>query len=144
MVGEERVVELLKRVPLFSGLTDRQLKSLVSMIIERPCAAGEIIVPQDEEGLGFFMIAAGAAEAVRLRADGSSSVVNTFGPGDYFGELALLDKGPRTASVVAVEETDCLILPRVNFLHLMRREGDIGVEIMIELAKRFRSALEAY
>ena len=144
MSNEEKVVQMLEHVPLFGRLKRRQVRALANACIDRTCAAGEVIVPQDRDGYGFFVIVSGAAEAVRERNDDSTVVLNTFGPGDYFGELALLDKGPRTASVVATEETDCLILPRGNFLGLLRRDGDMAVEIMIELATRFRSALEIY
>lgn len=141
-MSEDKIVEMLQRVPLFQGLKRRQLKSLARIFIERECDAGEVIVPQGRTGYGFFVIASGKAEAVRERVDGSKTVVNTFDACDYFGELAVLDNGPRTASVVATEPTHCLILPRENFLGVLRRDGDMAVEIMVELAKRFRAALE--
>ncbi len=143
MADEERIVELLSNVPLFKDLKRRQLASLARIFVERQCAAGEIIVPQGRDGYGFFVVASGAAKAVRQRSDGSETVVNTFGPSDFFGELALLDDGPRTATVVATEPTVCLILPRVNFLGALRRDGDMAVGILVELAKRFRTALDA-
>lgn len=142
MADEEKIVEMIKEVPLFKNLGRRQLQSLARIFIERRCAPGEVIVPQGRDGYGFFVIASGAAEAVRERNDGSTVTVNTFGPNDFFGELALLDNGPRTASVIATEATYCLILPRENFLGVLRRDGDMAVEIMTELARRFRSTLE--
>lgn len=143
MADEERIVEIIKDVPLFSGLKRRQLNSLARIFVERQCKTDEVIVPQGRDGYGFFVLASGKAEAIRERADGSKMVVNTFGPNDFFGELALLDNGPRTASVVATEPTHCLILPRENFLGALRRDGDMAVEIMVELAKRFRAALDS-
>jgi CRP/FNR family transcriptional regulator len=144
MPEEEKIVELLKQVPLFRNLKRRQLRSLARIFVDRNCKAGEVIVPQGRDGYGFFILASGNAEAVRERSDGTPVVVNTFGPGDYFGELALLDDGPRTASVIAVEPTECLIMPRWNFLGVLRRDGDMAVEIMVELAKRFRAMLETF
>ncbi|MCU0519581.1 MAG: cyclic nucleotide-binding domain-containing protein [Anaerolineae bacterium] len=143
MADDDRIVEILANVPLFKNLGRRQLSSLARIFVERQCAEGEVLVPQGRDGYGFFVIASGAAKAVRLRNDGSETVVNTFGPSDFFGELALLDDGPRTATVIATEPTVCLILPRVNFLGALRRDGDIAVQIMVELAKRFRTALDA-
>ena len=137
----EKTVEILERVPLFTGLKKRQLTSLARIFIERACAAGEVIVPQGRDGYGFFIIASGKAEAILERADGTKVTVNTFEAPDFFGELSLLDGGPRTASVIATEETQCLILPRENFLGAMRRDGEMAVAIMVELAKRFRHAL---
>lgn len=137
----DRTVEFLEKVPLFAGLKKRQLTTLARIFIERKCDAGEVIVPQGRDGYGFFIITDGAAEAVLERADGTKVVVNTFKAPDFFGEMALLDGGPRTATVVAIAECHCLILPRENFLGAMRRDGEMAVAIMEELAKRFRHAL---
>ncbi len=137
----EKTVELLEKVPLFAGLKKRQLTTLARIFIERKCDTGEVIVPQGRDGYGFFIITSGAAEAVLERPDGTKVVVNTFKSPDFFGEMALLDGGPRTATVVATEECHCLILPRENFLGAMRRDGEMAVAIMEELAKRFRHAL---
>jgi CRP-like cAMP-binding protein len=68
-------------------------------------------------------------------------VVNTFGPTDFFGELALLDDEPRTASVVATEETECLVLSQWEFFGSLREDPDMAIEILQELATRFRRAL---
>ena len=144
MADLERAVEILCNVPLFENLKKRQIQNLARIFVDRTCATGEVIVPQGRDGYGFFIIASGKAEAIREKADGSKAVVNTFGPGDFFGELALLDNGPRTASVIATEATECLILPRENFLGVLRRDGEMAVDIMVELAKRFRMALDAY
>ncbi|HSQ40214.1 MAG TPA: cyclic nucleotide-binding domain-containing protein [Anaerolineales bacterium] len=144
MADLERTAEILGKVPLFENLKKRQLQSLARIFIDRKCAPGEVIVPQGRDGYGFFIVASGHAEAVREKSDGTTAVVNTFSAGDFFGELALLDNGPRTASVVATEETECLILPRENFLGVLRRDGEMAVDIMVELAKRFRMALDAY
>jgi CRP-like cAMP-binding protein len=144
MADLERTAEILNKVPLFQNLKKRQIQSLARIFIDRKCAAGEVIVPQGRDGYGFFIVASGHAEAVREKADGTTAVVNTFDAGDFFGELALLDNGPRTASVVATEPTECLILPRENFLGVLRRDGEMAVDIMVELAKRFRMALDTY
>lgn len=144
MADLERAIDILGNVPLFENLKKRQLQDLGRLFIERTIAPGEVIVPQGRDGYGFFVIASGKAEAIREKADGSKAVVNRFGAGDFFGELALLDNGPRTASVIATEPTECLILPRENFLGVLKRDGEMAVDIMVELAKRFRMALDAY
>jgi len=142
MADLEKMVEILEKVPLFKGLKKRQLTALARIFIERNCEAGEVIVPQGRDGYGFFIIASGAAEAVLERVDGTKAVVNTFEETDFFGELALLDGGPRTASVIATKPTRCLILPRENFLGAVRRDGEMAAAIMVELAVRFRRALD--
>jgi CRP-like cAMP-binding protein len=70
-------------------------------------------------------------------------VLNTFGPTDFFGELALLDEAPRTASVVCTEDTECLVLSQWEFLSELREDAEMGIVILQELVKRFRRALQA-
>jgi CRP-like cAMP-binding protein len=107
-------------------------------------AAGQPIVTQGQGGEGIFIIISGKAEAFRQRADGVKAEVNNFGATDFFGELALLDDGPRTASVLAVEPTQCLVLTRWDFLSALREgETEMAITILEELAKRFRRALDA-
>ncbi len=143
MVDMKKTVAALERVPLFQGLKPRQLEALAKQFVEREYAAGEAIVTQGRGGEGFFVVVSGGAEAIRTRADGSQQTVNTFGPTDYFGELALLDDGPRTASVVTTEPTRCLVLTRWDFLAVLKNDADSAVAILQEVAKRFRIALDA-
>ena len=132
----------LKKVPLFQGLKDRQLQRLADRMVVRKYAAGDQIVQQGHGGEGFFIITSGKAEAVRERADGEKAVVNTFGPTDYFGELALLDEeGLRTASIQTTQPTECLVLTRWDFIATLKQDADMAVEILQELARRFRAAL---
>ncbi len=142
MVDVEKTLKILEKVPLFKNLKKRQLQNLAKIFVARPCEPGEVIVPQGRAGYGFFVIVSGKAEAVVEQENGEKTVVNTFDPGDFFGELALLDGGPRTATVVAVEPTQCLIMPRENFLGALRRDGDMAVAIMVELSNRFRKVLD--
>jgi len=134
----------LHNVPLFQSLNNRQLELLAKRMVERSYAGGQTIVTQDQGGEGFFVIVSGKAEAVRERSDGEKISVNTFGPTDFFGELALLDDGMRTASVTASEPTQCLVLTRWDFLSALR-ESDVEMAIVIleQLAKRFRRALDS-
>jgi CRP-like cAMP-binding protein len=140
-IGE--VVGLLQKVPLFQGLNKRQLETLAKTLVERKYAAGKEIVTQGKGGEGFFLITEGKAEAVRERSDGTKAVVNSFGQFDFFGELALLDDGVRTATVAATQDTTCLVLTSWDFLSIVREDGDMAVAILKELARRFRVALDA-
>ena len=140
----KQTVGFLQIVPLFQNLDNRHLEHLAKRMIEREYAAGQTIVEQGQGGEGFFVIVSGKAEAFRQRADGVKVEVNKFGATDFFGELALLDDGMRTASVTATETTKCLALTRWDFLTALR-EADVEMSIVIlqELAKRFRRALES-
>jgi CRP-like cAMP-binding protein len=143
MSDVKETVRFLERVPLFQTLKSRQLEHLAKRFVEREFATGQAMVTQGQGGEGFFIIVSGQAEARRTRADGTQAVVNTFGPTDYFGELALLDDGLRTASVVANQATKCLVLTRWDFLAALREDAEIAVSILQELARRFRTALDA-
>lgn len=136
-------VSFLNKVPLFKSLNKKQLEQLASWMVKREFAAGQTIVEQGKGGEGFFIVASGKAEATRTRADGTKIIVNEFGPTDYFGELALLDDGIRTATVVATEKVECLVLVRWDFLAKLETNADMAVKILQELARRFRQALDA-
>ena len=139
----QQTAQFLDKVPLFNSLNPRQLEQLAKRVIGRNYEAGQTIVSQGAVGEGFFVVQSGHAEAVVERADGTKSVVNTFGPTSYFGELALLDDGPRTASVIATEPTRCLALTRWDFQSALREDSEMAILILQELARRFRQALSS-
>jgi CRP-like cAMP-binding protein len=143
MPNIDQSVGFLQNVPLFQGLKRRQLEHVARRLVERHYHAHQDIVAQGQGGEGFFIIVKGKAEATRTRADGAPVVVNSFGPTDFFGELALLDDGLRTATVTALEETDCLVLTRWDFLTALQEDVDMSITILQELAKRFRVTLDA-
>ena len=142
MSNSEQTIEFLTRVPLFDGLKKRQLGKLANRFVSRRYEAGEAIVTQGRGGEGMFILVSGSAEAIRERSDGTKAVVNTFGATDFFGELALLDDGMRTATIMTTDATDCLVLARWDFLAVMKGDAEMGVVISQELAKRFRRALD--
>jgi CRP/FNR family cyclic AMP-dependent transcriptional regulator len=142
MAEVKEIVSFMQKVPLFQGLKGRQYEKLAKRFVERNYKADEAIVTQGKGGEGFFIVVQGKAEAIRERADGSKIVVNDFGPTDYFGEMALLDEGLRTASVVTKEPTQCLVLVRWDFISVLKDDADMAVSILQELAKRFRMALD--
>ena len=143
MSDTKQTAKFLDNVPLFNGLNGRQLEHIAKRFVGRDYAAGQTIVIQGSGGEGFFVVQSGHAEAVLERADGSKSVVNSFGPTHFFGELALLDDGLRTASVIATEPTHCLVLTRWDFLAALREDAEMAIVILQELARRFRQALGA-
>ncbi len=138
----ERVLASLNQVPLFEGLKKGQLERLAKQFVERKFDEGETIVEQGQGGEGFFIIVSGNTEVIRERLDGTRAKVNEFGPADFFGEMALLDAGPRTASVITTEPTQCLALTRWNFLAVLKEDPDTAIAILQAMAKRFRMALD--
>jgi CRP/FNR family transcriptional regulator, cyclic AMP receptor protein len=143
MSNLKETVTFLEKVSFFGGLKKRQLENLAKRMVSRSYRKGDPIVVQGQGGEGFFIVTSGKAEAIRRRADGDNLVVNEFSTGDFFGELALLDDGPRTATITATEETTCLVLVRWDFLSLLREDADMAVEILLELARRFRTTLDS-
>jgi len=142
-MNQQEIISFLQKVPVFRSLNTRQLENLAKLSYEREFAAGETIVKQGEGGVGLFIVISGKAEAIRQRPDGSQAVVNTFGPTDFFGEMALLDEGQRTASVSATEPTHCVAVLRWDFYRLLNGDAEMAVSVLQELARRFRTVLEA-
>jgi CRP-like cAMP-binding protein len=143
MINLKDIIGFIQRVPLFQGLKPHQKELLAKRFVERDFTKDQKIVTQGKGGEGFFIVVKGHADAFRTRSDGTEVQVNSFGPTDYFGELALLDEeGLRTASVVATEPTTCLVLTRWDFLGLLKDDNDMAITILIEIARRFRLVLE--
>lgn len=125
--------EHLKRSSLFAGFSDRQIGDVLATAKQRQFAAGEHIIEQgDEGGRGFYLIVDGRTE---VRA--GDTVLAHFGSGDYFGEMALLlPDTPRTADVVALENTTCLVITQWDLRALLSAHPETGLAMMGELARR--------
>jgi CRP/FNR family transcriptional regulator, cyclic AMP receptor protein len=128
-------LEALKRVPLLTGLKSRDLKRLVEDMKPRHFEAGETAVVQGKSGIGFFLILEGTA-AVDVGGD----EVRRLGPGDYFGEMALIDEGARTATVTAESELDCLGMTAWNFRPWAKERPDVTWAMLETSIKRLREA----
>jgi CRP-like cAMP-binding protein len=137
----DEVIRALARVPLFAGLNTKQLRGLATTAARRQYAAGDKIITQGEGGIGLFVLLSGEADAVHTRVDGVDAVVDTFGPTDFFGELAILHDQPRTATVIAKAPTECLVLSRWEFLSELKTDGEMAVVILQELALRFQRTM---
>jgi len=130
--------EFLAKVPLFRGLSRHDLERIANRMREREYKAGDNIVEQGAVGIGLFIIVEGSAEVVRTHPDGSRLKLDTVGRYDFFGELSLLEDTPRTASVIALEATHCLALSKLDFLDELESDPVIAIEMLKELAARFR------
>lgn len=135
-------VQILSQIPLFASLSEKQLKTLAHSLKVREYEEGEVIITQGKGGQGLFILIEGTVKAVRTQPDGEQFQVNEFGPKDYFGELALLDDGLRTASVIATSKVKCVALTRWDFQGILKNEPEMAIDMLEELAKRFRRALE--
>lgn len=127
------IIKMLEMVPIFSGLTQKELRSVASSSKEKKFQAGETMVSEGESGVGFFLIIEGRAEVRR-----GGKVLSKLGEGQFFGEMTLLDEQPRSADVVAVEPTRCLIFTVWDFHGMVRTYPKMAREIMKEMARRLR------
>jgi CRP-like cAMP-binding protein len=125
---------VLQEVPLFENVPKRQLRKIAALTRERRYHRGTKIVRVGEPGDDFFLVLEGRATVARRR--GLSRI--QFGPGSYFGELALIDGGPRSATVVAETEVRCLRLARASFQRLLRSEAEVGFALLREFTGRIR------
>lgn len=119
---------------MFAGMTDRSFDAIAGLASEVAFAAGDDIVRQGEPGTGFFIIVTGRAQVVR---DGD--VLRELGPGDFLGEIALVDGNPRTATVTALEPIDGLTVDRTDFLDLFERLPVFRLDILNALTQRIRA-----
>ena len=103
--------DTLKKVPLFSGLDDKELNQIASSMRERRFSEGDTLTQEGSGGAGFFIVEEGEAEVTV-----GGEVKGTIGPGDYFGEIALLRDVPRTATVTAATAARLYTLERADFL----------------------------
>lgn len=142
MVDTMSNVQLLRQVPLFAKLNESHLNKLAKRLVKREYKDGQAIITQGKGGEGLFVIYDGTAEAIRVQPNGEKIVVNEFAEMDYFGELALLDEGLRTASVVATSDISCFVLTSWDLKGILRDEPEIAISMLEELANRFRRALE--
>ena len=123
--------ELLQRVPLFSSLDPRELETIARTVHERTFAPGETVAQEGQGGVGFFVIREGNA-----KVDVGGQEVRTLGPGDHFGEIALITEGPRTATVKADTELSCYGLTPWEFRPLVQTNANIAWKLLLALARQ--------
>ena len=138
LTQEERV-SLLREVGLFQGVEEEGLAAVAAKATEIAFDAGRTIVRQGEIGTGFFLIASGRANVVR---DGRT--LAELGPGQFFGELSLLDQQPRIAQVIAETPTECLALASWDFESILASQPGVALAILRGVARRLRSVSEEH
>ena len=142
-ISQQERIELLAHVPLFSELNRRELRTLAQATIQREYAAGTVIVQQDETGVGLYVLIQGRARVQQRVADGTVRQLGTLGSGEIFGEMALLDTFPRSASVVAEEAISALVIPIFDFRALLRGDSNIAIKLLAVLSRRVRQVESA-
>ena len=125
--------DTLKKVPLFSGLDDRELQQIADSLRERRFHAGDTVTQEGASGVGFFVVEDGEAE-VTVGGETRRSI----GPGDYFGEIALINESPRTATITARTDMVCYGMTPWDFRPLVENNSVIAWKLLTAMAEKLK------
>ena len=131
-------LDFLRNVSLFESLDQQELEALSDVTFTRTFSKDNVIILAEEEGDTLFILKKGQVKVSIVSEGGREVILSLLGPGSVFGELSLLDGKPRSANVVATEETDLLMLRRADFLQLIYKTPQIATALLAELATRMR------
>ncbi len=134
----ESVIEALGRVSLFAELDRPTLERLASRVRARRFRRGEVLFHQGDPGDSLFIVASGAVKIVLPSEDGDEAILTTVRPGEFFGELALLDGAARSATAIALEGTETFVLPRASFRELIDSDPGARDRLLAALAAELR------
>jgi len=132
--------ELLRTVPIFSELSDDDLASLARLGNRRRYPKDGVVFFENEQGDSIFMISEGRVKVAILGDDGREIILSVLGPGDFFGEMALLDNEPRSATAIAAEESELLCVSRADFQSALSANPSIMAGLIRSLTARLRKA----
>jgi CRP/FNR family transcriptional regulator len=144
MASEEResIVALMARVPLFSELSDEDLEQIASVAVPRSYPKGVRVFHEGDHSDACYIVRSGDLRVTREHPDGRAIALATLGPGDIFGELAMLDGEARSASVEALSDCELLALPATDVRRLLQATAEITVKLVVALTRRLREANE--
>jgi CRP-like cAMP-binding protein len=131
MLHRDHKVELIEGVPLFGGCSKKHLQQLAGIADEIDLREGKVLTREGAPGREFFVLLEGQVVVTR---DGKT--VNTLGPGDFFGEMALIGHQPRSATVTATTPVRALVMTEMNFKRLLRDHPDISIKVLETMASR--------
>jgi CRP-like cAMP-binding protein len=139
--SDDEITGALGKVSLFAGLDEKALRSIAEQTKPFSFGAGDAVIDADASGRfgRLYIVVSGTADAIV-----GDAVVATFGPGDYFGEMSVLDGSPRSASVVATSDLETYGLAAWNMRSLLREEPEIALHVIQTLAGRLRAQNESH
>ena len=129
-----------RKFALFAELDDRELSAIAAVAKTRRYAKDDVVFHADESGDVFCLIREGKVKITMISPEGKEIILSMLGPGDFFGEMSLLDNEPRSATVIAMETLDLVTIWRSDFLQILSENFAITKKILAELSKRLRSA----
>ena len=134
--------DVLKRVPLFSDLADTELARFSDVIREREYPKNSVILFEDDPGDALYIVSSGQVKVVLIGEDGREVILSVLGDGDFFGEMSLIDDEPRSAHVIAMKDSQLLVLRRDDFQARLGESPTIALKLLKVLVQRLRRADE--
>lgn len=131
---------IIRQIPIFSELTEKNLQEIVRNFMPQSFKKDNMILIEEEVGSSMFIILNGKVKISRLSDDGREVILGILSEGDFFGEMSILDGQARSATVVAIEDSDLLVIRRDEFLKMLHDYPEIGINLLKELAMRLRRA----
>ena len=135
-----QTADFLASVPMFSGLQRDELLKFAELTRERTYPKGSVILFQGDPGDSLYVLRQGRAKVVLIGEDGREVILGVLEPGGHFGELALIDDQPRSAHVIAMEDSQLLILRREDFRRRVEANPSVAWALLTELSRRLRRA----
>lgn len=133
-------VDFLATVPLFNGLDRTELEKFAEVTREKSYPKGSVILFEDDPGDSLFVVREGRVKVVLIGEDGREVILGVLGVGEYFGELSLIDDRPRSAHVIAMEDSNLLVLRRDDFRKRVESSPSVAWSLLTELSRRLRRA----
>ncbi|WP_223879039.1 Crp/Fnr family transcriptional regulator [Chitinimonas arctica] len=137
------MIATLKQIPLFYGLSDDELAHIEASAVAKTYPKGTIIINEGDAGSSMFLLMQGRLKVFVSDSNGKEYVLAVLGPGEYVGELSLLDDEPRTASVETEEQSTFLVIQKEDFLALLHNHPGIQFKVLVSLVRRTRQLTEA-
>src|SRR5260370_42706110 len=132
------VAQFLRRVPLFSHLTDTDIDRLAESARERNYPKNSVILFEDDPGDALYVVVTGQVKVVLIGEDGREVILSVLHEGQFFGEMALIDDEPRSAHVIAMEDSTLVVLRREDFTNILMQLPAIALALLNELSRRLR------
>jgi len=129
------IFTLLKQVPIFSNLIPKELVEVEKIVHRRKYKKSEPVIRMGDPGLGMYIIVKGSVEIIEEDEKAGRRTLAKLTDGAFFGDLALLDESPRSASAIALEDSDIIGFFRPDFLDLLSRKPKLGIKVLLALAK---------
>jgi CRP/FNR family cyclic AMP-dependent transcriptional regulator len=139
-ISSQDKINILRNVPLFSCLNDKEVCMLADISVEKTYPKNSILISDGDTTDSLYIICKGKANAVSIDAVGKQIILNTFGPGDYFGEMSFIDGEPRCANIETKKKTWVMIIPRKQFGHILSLNPEISLKLMEGLLQKLRKA----